>query len=48
MRTGCVCAIGAAAANPVLSGIKLFREEYEEHIRGKICKSGSRRSSHQV
>ncbi len=38
MRTGSICAIGASAANPVLSGMSLFREEYEEHIREKRCK----------
>ena len=40
MRTGCVCAVGAAAADPVLSGITLFRKEYEEHIREKRCRKG--------
>ncbi len=32
-----VCALGDASANPVLSGIKLFREEYEHHIKHGTC-----------
>jgi len=44
MRTGCICAIGWTAANPVLSSIGLFREEYEGHIKEKKCKSGPPRS----
>ena len=31
------CPMGDAAANPVLSGIKLFRDEYEYHIQHKHC-----------
>jgi NADH-quinone oxidoreductase subunit F len=31
------CPMGEAAANPVLSGIQLFRDEYEYHIRHKRC-----------
>jgi len=31
------CPMGDAAANPVLSGIKLFRDEYEYHIKHKRC-----------
>ena len=32
-----LCALGDAAAQPVLSSIKLFRDEYETHIRGGRC-----------
>ncbi len=32
-----LCALGTSAANPVLSTIRYFRGEYEEHIRGKHC-----------
>jgi len=32
-----LCALGQTAANPVLSTIKYFREEYEEHIREGKC-----------
>ncbi|MGA1825382.1 MAG: NADH-quinone oxidoreductase subunit NuoF, partial [bacterium] len=32
-----LCALGKSAANPVLSTLKYFREEYEEHIHKKHC-----------
>src|SRR5829696_3223642 len=32
-----LCAFGDAAATPVLSTMKLFRNEYEEHIRAGAC-----------
>jgi NADH-quinone oxidoreductase subunit F len=32
-----LCALGKTAANPVLSTLKYFREEYEAHIRDKRC-----------
>ena len=32
-----LCALGKTAANPVLSTIRYFREEYEEHIRERRC-----------
>ena len=32
-----LCALGQTAANPVLSTIKYFREEYEDHIREGKC-----------
>ncbi|MFW6180924.1 MAG: NADH-ubiquinone oxidoreductase-F iron-sulfur binding region domain-containing protein [Spirochaetota bacterium] len=32
-----LCALGKTAANPVLSTITYFREEYEEHIRNRRC-----------
>jgi NADH:ubiquinone oxidoreductase subunit F (NADH-binding)/(2Fe-2S) ferredoxin/NAD-dependent dihydropyrimidine dehydrogenase PreA subunit len=31
------CGLGKSAANPVLSTIRYFRHEYEEHIREKHC-----------
>ncbi len=34
-----MCGLGQTAPNPVLSTIKYFREEYEEHIRDKYCRS---------
>ncbi len=34
MRTACLCAFGRTAPNPVLSSIRLFREEYEERLTG--------------
>lgn len=35
-----LCGLGQTAPNPVLSTIKYFREEYEEHIHDKKCRSG--------
>jgi len=32
-----LCALGKTAANPVLSTIRYFREEYDEHIRAHRC-----------
>ena len=35
-----MCGLGQTAPNPVLSTIKYFREEYDEHIRNKYCRAG--------
>jgi ferredoxin len=35
-----LCGLGQTAPNPVLSTLRHFREEYEEHINGKLCRSG--------
>lgn len=35
-----LCGLGKTAANPVLSTIRHFRHEYEEHIREKKCRAG--------
>ncbi len=35
-----MCGLGQTAANPVLSTIKYFREEYETHIRDRKCPTG--------
>lgn len=35
-----LCGLGQTAPNPVLSTIKYFREEYDEHIRNKYCRAG--------
>ena len=35
-----LCGLGQTAPNPVLSTIKHFREEYEEHIKNKYCRAG--------
>jgi len=40
MTWGSLCALGGTAANPVLSTIKYFREEYEAHIRDQRCPAG--------
>ncbi len=36
---GSLCGLGKTAPNPVLSTIKYFREEYEEHIHSKYCRA---------
>ncbi len=35
-----LCALGQSAANPVLSTIRYFRDEYEAHIRDHWCPAG--------
>jgi len=35
-----LCGLGQTAPNPVLSTIRFFRDEYEEHIRDKHCEAG--------
>jgi ferredoxin len=35
-----LCGLGQTAPNPVLSTLRNFREEYEEHIRDKKCRAG--------
>lgn len=35
-----LCALGTTAANPVLSTIRYFRNEYEAHIKDKRCPAG--------
>jgi NADH:ubiquinone oxidoreductase subunit F (NADH-binding)/NADH:ubiquinone oxidoreductase subunit E/NAD-dependent dihydropyrimidine dehydrogenase PreA subunit len=35
-----LCQLGGSAPNPVLSTIRYFREEYEEHIKEKKCRAG--------
>jgi NADH-quinone oxidoreductase subunit F len=37
MKAAALCALGQTAANPVLSTMKYFREEYEAHVRDKQC-----------
>lgn len=39
VKEGSLCGLGTTAPNPVISGLKYFREEYEAHTRG-ICPSG--------
>ena len=34
-----VCGLGQTAPNPVLSTLKYFRDEYEEHIKEKKCRA---------
>ncbi|MCD6384274.1 NADH-quinone oxidoreductase subunit NuoF [Candidatus Sumerlaeota bacterium] len=35
-----LCALGGSAPNPVLSTLRYFREEYEEHIKQRKCRAG--------
>ena len=35
-----LCALGKTAANPVLSTLRYFREEYDAHINQKKCAAG--------
>ena len=37
VNAGSLCGLGQSAANPVLTTIKYFREEYEAHINEKRC-----------
>ena len=34
-----MCGLGQTAPNPVLSTIRYFRDEYEEHIKNKYCRA---------
>ena len=38
--SGSLCALGRTAANPVLSTIRYFRDEYDAHIRDHHCDAG--------
>jgi NADH-quinone oxidoreductase subunit F len=35
-----MCGLGQTAPNPILSTIRFFRDEYEEHINKKYCRAG--------
>lgn len=37
IKAGALCGLGNSAPNPVLTTIKYFRKEYEEHIHDKYC-----------
>jgi NADH:ubiquinone oxidoreductase subunit F (NADH-binding)/NAD-dependent dihydropyrimidine dehydrogenase PreA subunit/(2Fe-2S) ferredoxin len=39
VKAGSLCGLGQTAPNPVLTTIKYFRNEYEEHIRDKYCRA---------
>jgi len=41
-----LCGLGDAATNPVTSGIRLFREEFEHHIKQGRCMVGDGVASH--
>ncbi len=41
IKSASLCGLGQSAPNPVLTTIKYFREEYEEHILNKRCPTHS-------
>ncbi|MFA5038696.1 MAG: NADH-quinone oxidoreductase subunit NuoF [Candidatus Omnitrophota bacterium] len=41
IKKASLCGLGQSAPNPVLSTIKNFRQEYEDHIRLKKCRAGA-------
>ncbi len=40
VQVGSLCGLGKSAPNPVLSTLRYFRKEYEEHIFEKRCRTG--------
>jgi len=40
LNAGALCALGRTAANPVISTLKYFKDEYMAHIRDKKCPAG--------
>ncbi|OHD25149.1 MAG: NADH dehydrogenase [Spirochaetes bacterium GWD1_27_9] len=40
IKKASLCGLGQTSPNPVLSTIKFFRDEYEEHIKNKKCRAG--------
>ncbi len=40
VQVGSLCGLGKTAPNPVLSTMRYFRKEYEEHIFEKKCRTG--------
>lgn len=40
IKDSAICGLGQTAPNPVLSTIKYFRQEYDEHIRQNYCRAG--------
>jgi Na+-translocating ferredoxin:NAD+ oxidoreductase RNF subunit RnfB len=39
IKDGSLCGLGQTAPNPVLTTLRYFREEYEEHIEQKKCRA---------
>jgi NADH-quinone oxidoreductase subunit F len=39
MKAGSICGLGKTAPGPVLSSIRLFRRDYDSHIKNKTCVS---------
>jgi NADH-quinone oxidoreductase subunit F len=38
VKNGSLCGLGKTAPNPVITGLRYFRDEYEEHVKG-ICRA---------
>lgn len=45
VKKASLCGLGQTAANPLLSSIRYFRDEYEAHIKEKTCPAGVCRKS---
>jgi len=41
VRVGSLCGLGTTAPNPVLTALKYFRDEFEEHVLEKKCRAGA-------
>jgi NADH:ubiquinone oxidoreductase subunit F (NADH-binding)/CBS domain-containing protein/(2Fe-2S) ferredoxin len=39
VAAGSLCGLGQSAPNPVLTTIRYFRDEYEEHLKDKYCRA---------
>lgn len=39
IKNSSLCGLGKSAPNPVLTTIKYFRDEYEEHVKNKYCRA---------
>ncbi len=39
VKTSSLCGLGQTAPNPVLTSLRYFRDEYEEHVFGKQCRA---------
>ena len=40
IKASSLCGLGQMAPNPVLSTLRYFRDEYEAHVRDKVCPAG--------
>ena len=40
IKDSALCGLGQTCPNPVLSTLRYFHEEYEEHIKDKFCRAG--------
>ena len=41
VKVGSLCGLGQTAPNPVLTTLRYFRDEYEEHLRMKRCRAAA-------